>query len=453
MQVDIRELSNNHLGKDICIRGRVHKIVIKKTIVFIILRYQTSSLQVVAIKGVLGPDIFNEIVALTNESIIDCTGLLAKSPVKIESTKYHDFELNLIKFTLISLAKPLPFQIEDANDFDQSFRSNVTNHTRMESRWVDLRVPVNNAIFKIQSSVTQYFRQHLLINGFIEIHSPKLIGIASEGGAEVFELKYFDKTAYLAQSPQLYKQMAINSDFDRVFEIGPVFRAENSITGRHMCEFIGLDFEMTIPLGKDYREVQQFLWSTLVYIFDMLRSQCTAELSIIKEKIPFDYPVYPEEPLIIGFKDCVQILREDGKLQPDFEDLSSENEKRLGEIIKERFNSDLFIIDKYPTKVRPFYTKRSDDPNYSNSYDVIFRCTEICSGAQREHDYDKLMSQVVESKINPETLRYYLESFSHGSMPHGGAGLGLERIVSLYLNLGNVKMASFCPRDPKRLFP
>ena len=454
MQVDIRELSNYHLDKDISIRGRVHKIVVKKTVVFIILRYQTASLQIIAVKGVLGLEQFSELVKLTPESVVDCTGLLRKSLVKIESTSYHNYEMDLLKFTVISLARPLPFQIEDANDFGESFRSNVTSHTRLENRWIDLRVPVNNAIFKIQSSVTQYFREFLLNNKFIEIHTPKLIGVASEGGAQVFELKYFDRPAYLAQSPQLYKQMAINSDFDRVFEIGPVFRAEQSLTIRHMCEFVGLDIEMAISLGQTYTQVQELLWSTLVYILDMLKVRSTQELATIKEKIPFIEPVYPTKPLIIKFKDCVQILRNDGKVQDDFADLSSENEKRLGEIIKDKYNSDLFIIDQYPAAVRPFYTMRSlEDPRYSNSYDVIFKCTEISSGSQREHDYDRLMEKVVESNVNPETLKYYLESFSHGSRPHGGAGLGLERIVSLYLDLGNVKMASFCPRDPKRLFP
>lgn len=452
--IDLRSINNNDLEKPITVRGRIYKIRITGNIAFIILRYQISTLQIIATKKLLGVEKFKQLASLTVESFIDCYGKLRTSPVKIETTSYHYFEMDLMTYEVISLAKSVPFQIDDANDFGESFRSDVKTHTKMEHRWIDLRTPVNNSIFKIQSAITQYFRNYLLQQNFIEIHTPKLIGAASEGGAQVFSLQYFDKQAYLAQSPQLYKQMAINSDFDRVFEIGPVFRAENSLTLRHLCEFVGLDIEMALTQGKDYKEVQEMIWNSLVYIFDNLKANYSNEINCVREKIPFTDPVYPQNPLIFTFIECVKMLREDGKTQDDFEDLSSENEKRLGEIIKEYFNSDLFIIDKYPTNVRPFYTMpSSENPLYSNSFDIIFRCTEIASGAQREHNYDNLMDRLVQNKINPETLKYYLESFSHGSRPHGGAGLGTERIVSLYLNLGNVKLASFCPRDPKRLFP
>ena len=293
-----------------------------------------------------------------------------------------------------------------------------------------------------------------MTNNFIEIHTPKIIGIASEGGAEVFKLEYFDKPAFLAQSPQLYKQMAINSDFDRVFEIGSVFRAEESLTNRHMCEFIGLDLEMVISPNRDYRQVQEMIWNTLIYIFDNIKNNQHEEISCIKAKQPFDDPKYTINPLILKFSDCVTLLRNDGKSQDDFADLNTENEKRIGQLVKEQYDSDLFIIDQYPSNVRPFYTMESAcDPLYSNSFDIIFRCTEICSGSQRIHDYETLLNKIIKRDIDPTTIKYYLESFSHGTMPMGGCGFGIERIVSLYLNLGNVKLASFCPRDPKRLFP
>lgn len=452
--VDIRQLSNEHIEKQILLRGRVHTIRVTGNMAFIILRYQTSTLQVVTSKKILGADHFKQLTGLTVESVIDCYGKLKLSPVEIKFTSYKNFEMDLLGWGCVSMAKPVPFLIDDANDFGESFRSDVKTHTKMEHRWIDLRTPVNNSIFKVQSAVTQYFREFLLKNNFVEIHSPKMIGVASEGGAQVFELKYFDRPAFLAQSPQLYKQMAINSDFDRVFEIGPVFRAENTITLRHMCEFTGLDLEMAITPNRTYREVQEMLWNTLVHIFDNLKINNSNEINCVREKIPFDDPVYPTLPLIIKFSDCVQMLKEDGKTQNDFEDLNTENERRVGELVKEKYGSDLFIIDQYPAAVRPFYTCTTpNDPQYSNSFDVIFRCTEISSGSQRVHDYDILMKKVLDNNINPDTLKYYLESFSHGSRPHGGCGFGLERIVSLYLNLGNVKLASYCPRDPKRLFP
>jgi len=452
--MDIRKLSNEHLDKNIFIRGRVHNIRVTGNIAFIILRYQTSSLQIIALKKVIGLEKFKQLKSITHESIIDCYGKLRLSPIKVTFTSYNHFEMDLIDLNIVSLSKQIPFQIDDANDLGESFRNDVKTHTKMENRWIDLRTPVNNSIFKVQSAVSQYFREYLLKNDFMEIHSPKIIGVASESGAEVFELEYFDRPAFLAQSPQLYKQMAINSDFDRVFEIGPVFRAENSITTRHMCEFTGLDFEMTISPNRDYREVQEMVWNMLVYIFDNLKASNMDEILCVKDKIPSEDIIYPRDPLIIKFSDCVEMLREDGKTQDDFEDLNTENERRVGELVKEKFGSDLFIIDQYPGSARPFYTMPSSENNkYTNSYDVIFKCTEIASGSQRIHDYNMLMDKVIENKINPDTLKYYLNSFSHGSRPHGGIGIGAERIVSLFLNLGNVKLASFCPRDPKRLFP
>lgn len=452
--IDIRNLSEENIGESIWIRGRVH--VIRKTgnICFIILRYQTSTLQIIASKKKLGMELFKELLQVTVESIIDCLGILKRSPEKVEFTSYKDFEMDLEKWILISKSAMVPFRIDDANDFGETFRSDVKQYTKLENRWLDLRTPVNYSIFKIQSGITQLFREYLIKNNFIEIHSPKIIGSASEGGAQIFEVKYFDRSVYLAQSPQLYKQMAINSDFDKVFEIGPVFRAENAITARHMCEFIGLDIEMAISQNKTYREIQETLWNILTYIFDNLKIIFKSEIECIREKISFNDVNYPKEPLIIKFSECVNILRDDGKIQDDFEDLNTENEKRLGEIIKQKYNSDLFIIDQYPSKVRPFYTMpHPENPNYACAFDVIFRCTEISSGSQRIHDYDLLMNKVIENKIDPNTLKYYLQSFSHGSRPHGGFGLGLERVVSLFLDLGNVKLASFCPRDPKRIFP
>jgi aspartyl-tRNA synthetase len=454
MYVDLRSFTDEHIGKSIFTRGRIHNIRVTGNLGFIILRYQMHSLQIVASKKVIGIDNFNILKGLTLESVIECHGHLRKSPVEIKFTSYNSIEMDLQKCNIVSIARPLPFQIDDANDLGETFRSDVKSNTKMEHRWIDLRTPINNCIFKIQSAIVQYFKEYFLGNNFIEIHSPKLIGAASEGGAQVFELKYFDKQAFLAQSPQLYKQMAINSDFDRVFEIGPVFRAEHALTSRHMCEFTGLDFEMTIGPENNYREVQNMLWNLLIFIFDNLKNNYRKEIDYIKNKIPFEDPIYPQEPLILTFKECVDMLRIDGKVQDDYEDLNTENERRVGEIVKDKYGSDLFIIDQYPASVRPFYTMQSPtNPKYSNSYDVIFKCTEISSGSQREHKYDTLMSKVNSAGIDPNTLKYYLESFSHGSIPHGGAGIGAERIVSLFLNLGNVKLASFCPRDPKRLFP
>ena len=460
---DIRKLTNQHNinHNKVWTQGRVHKIRSPGKNIFIVLRYQDQLVQAIGNKKNLGNELFKEMSKITPESIINIYGKLVNSPFEIKFTSYKNLEFQIENFEMVSEAAALPFSIDDANDHGESFRSIVGSEVRHDSRWLDLRIPVNNSIFKIQSQVCQLFRNYLLENDFIEIHTPKTIGAASESGAEVFELEYFGKKAYLAQSPQLYKQMAINSDFDRVFEIGPVFRAEKSFTSRHLCEFTGLDLEMTISPNSDYHEVLHMIWNTLVYIFDNLKVKCQKEIDIIKEKLPFDEVVYSKEPVIINFVDGVAMLNKHGldeygceSIQDPFKDLSTANERTLGELVKEKYGVDLFILDKYPSDVRPFYTMLcEDDPTYSKSYDIIFRCTEISSGAQRVNGYNMLLERVKEKGIDPDSIKHYIESFSHGSKPHGGCGFGLERIVSLYLDLGSVKKASFCYRDPDTLEP
>lgn len=442
--INFSDLSINLIGTQVLIRGRIENMRIQKNIIFLILRKQLQTVQVIALRKITNS--FESLSKLTSESIIDINGLVTRPPQLIETTTFKDIEIELHDWKLVSLAQPLPFSVIDANG---SGVNNVELSTRLESPWINYRAPVNLSIQRIQHGVCLLFRKFLNKEGFQEIHTPKLIGLASEGGAEVFPVKYFDKDAFLAQSPQLYKQMMINSDFGRVYEVGPVFRAENSFSGRHMCEFTGLDLEMEIDPGKDHYQILGLIWNLLTFIFEQLKDRFANELNHIQHKSP----IYPKEPLIIEFSQGVKMLREVGLNQEDHEDLSSENERRLGELIKEKFNSDLFILEKYPTKVRPFYTMQCDDSNYTYSYDIIFKCQEISSGARRINDYDSLIKNITDKGINPESVGFYLDSFRHGSYPHGGCGLGLERIVALYLDLGNIRRASLFPRDPKRLTP
>jgi aspartyl-tRNA synthetase len=422
---------------------------------FVLVRYQDHLLQCLANKGEIGEEQFKLIAGISFESIVSLRGRLNKTPFPVETATYKTIEFVIESIIVESPSVNLPFQIDDANDYGESFRSDVGQDLRLNHRWLDLRTPVNNALFKMQSGIVNMFRSYLLLESFVELHSPKLIGAASESGASVFELKYFNQIAYLAQSPQLYKQMAINADFDRVFEIGPVFRAEHSLTTRHLCEYVSLDLEMTISPDKSYHEILELMWNLLKYIFNGLRKIYSKELGIVKEKLPFDDLVYPEEPLILEFKDGVKLLKEGGFEQGEFEDLSTKNERELGRIVKEKYGSDLFILDKYPLAARPFYTMPTPDSSgpYSYSYDVIMRGQEISSGSQRINDYGLLLDKVKGAGINPESMRQYLDSFSHGSKRHGGCAFGLERILMLYLNLDNIRKTSFCPRDPFRLTP
>ena len=328
----------------------------------------------------------------------------------------------------------------------------VKMNTRLDNRVFDLRVPTTQAIFKLQSGVAHLFREYLDSKDFIEIHSPKLIGGASEGGSNVFKFKYFNQDACLAQSPQLYKQMCIISDFKRVYEIGPVFRAENSFTSRHLCEFTGLDIEMEIK--EHFFEVLDVLGELFYFIFKGLNERYAKELEIVNNQYPFEPLVLAPEVLKLPWTEGIKLLAENGFKQDINEDLDTENEKALGKLVKDKYKTDFYILYGYPKSARPFYTMPDPkDDNFTNSFDAFIRGEEVLSGAQRIHDYDLLLQKVKEKEINPETLSDYLNSFKLGAPAHGGAGIGLERVVKLFVGLGNIKKCVLFPRDPKRLKP
>ena len=328
----------------------------------------------------------------------------------------------------------------------------VKMNTRLDNRVFDLRVPTTQAIFKLQSGVAHLFREYLDSKNFIEIHSPKLIGGASEGGSNVFKFKYFNQDACLAQSPQLYKQMCIISDFKRVYEIGPVFRAENSFTSRHLCEFTGLDIEMEIK--EHFFEVLDILGELFYFIFNGLNQRYAKELEIVNNQYPFEPLILTPEVLKLPWVEGIKLLTENGYKQDINEDLDTDNEKALGRLVHEKYKTDFYILYGYPKSARPFYTMPDPkDDNFTNSFDAFIRGEEVLSGAQRIHDYDLLLQKIKEKEINPETLSDYLNAFKLGAPAHGGAGIGLERVVKLFIGLGNIKKCVLFPRDPKRLRP
>jgi len=328
----------------------------------------------------------------------------------------------------------------------------VKMNTRLDNRVFDLRVPTTQAIFKLQSGVAHLFREYLDSKDFIEIHSPKLIGGASEGGSNVFKFKYFNQDACLAQSPQLYKQMCIIADFKRVYEIGPVFRAENSFTSRHLCEFTGLDLEMEIK--EHFFEVLDILGELFYFIFKGLNERYAKELEIVNNQYPFEPLILTPEVLKLPWTEGIKLLTENGFKQDINEDLDTENEKALGKLVRDKYKTDFYILYGYPKSARPFYTMPDPkDENFTNSFDAFIRGEEVLSGAQRIHDYDLLLKKIKEKEINPETLSDYLNAFKLGAPAHGGAGIGLERVVKLFIGLGNIKKCVLFPRDPKRLKP
>ena len=328
----------------------------------------------------------------------------------------------------------------------------VKMKTRLDNRVLDLRVAATQAIMRLQSGVGMLFRDFLYQRGFIEIHTPKLIGGASEGGTNVFKLKYFDQDACLAQSPQLYKQMAIIGDMDRVFEIGPVFRAENSNTPRHLCEFQGLDIELAIK--EHYFEILDVLHELFYFIFEGLNEKFAFELNVVANQYPFEPLKFSKKSVRLDYREGVELLKAHGAVQDVNEDLDTLNEALLGKIVKEKYDTDFYILYRYPKSARPFYTMPDpEDDNFTNSYDAFIRGEEVLSGSQRVHTYDLLLSKVIEKKIQPETLKDYINAFKLGAPAHGGAGIGLERVVKLFTGLKNIKKCVMFPRDPKRLTP
>jgi len=454
-------------GDEVVVRGRLATVRGKGSSAFLVVRAGSlHTVQAVFFRDASYPrqskEMLSALQSLTEESVVEVEGRL--QPAEVLSCSQDGVEIAISKVRLVSAAAPkLPFEIEDAArseaEVDASEHTDrplprIGQELRLNNRWVDLRVPANSAILRVKASVCALFRESLGAQGFLEIQTPKLVAGESEGGADVFRTDYFGTPACLAQSPQLYKQMAIASDFDRVFEVGPVFRAENSNTRRHLCEFVGLDMEMS--LGYHYDEVIEVLHAMFVHIFDGLETRCAPELAAVRAQFPSDKPRCAERPTVVHWEEAEEMLAEDGaEAPPGLSDLSTAQERRLGELVAAKYGVDLYFLDRFPAAARPFYTMPApDDPDYSNSYDIFLRGEEICSGAQRIHD-PSMLEEAIAAKgvaVGP-ALSTYIESMRYGMPPHGGAGIGLERLVFLYLNLDNVRKASMFPRDPNRCSP
>lgn len=458
----ISTLSAANDGEEIVFRSRVHNARQQSAnMCFFAFRQQDALVQ-----GLLksnGDSISKQMVkwaaGLSFESIVLVHGIVRKVEEPVKSATVQDVEIHITKIYLISAApSQLPLLIEDASRSDAEAEASglpiVNLDTRLDARVIDLRTNTNHCIFELQSGICALFREYLSNLNFREIHSPKLIGSPSEGGANVFEVTYFKTKAYLAQSPQFYKQQLIAADFERVFEIAPVFRAENSNTHRHLTEFVGLDMEMAIE--EHYHEAVDVLADMFIFIFNELKKRYANEIATIRKQFPVEEFKVPEKMVKIHYKEAVKMLNDNGKGQGAFEDLSTENEKFLGKLVRDKYDTDFFILDKFPLAVRPFYTMPDpEDPNYSNSYDFFMRGEEILSGAQRIHDPELLRERMNFHGVDPDgpgTVDY-VNAFTYGCPPHAGGGIGMERVLMFFLDLKNIRRASLFPRDPKRLRP
>ncbi|KAK3192512.1 aspartate--tRNA ligase dps1 [Lecanicillium sp. MT-2017a] len=424
-------------GTEVSFRARIHaQRPISKALDFLLLRDQTDSVQ-----GVLSRenmDMVRWVQKLAPESLVEVHGLLKAPPEPVRSATQDSVEVDVQTIFLVNAAHNAPFS---------NYKPPESLRNRMAGRILDLRHPANQALFRVRSVVTQKFRETLEAQGFVEINTPKLQPAATESGSAVFKVNYFGRNAFLAQSPQLAKQMAVSADFGRVFEVGPVFRAENSNTHRHLTEYTGLDVEMAIE--HDYHEVLDVLDEFLKSVFKAVYAM--PEVDVIRKRWPSGEFKYLDETLILDFREGIQMLRDDGR-DVEEEDLSTPDEMRLGQLVREKYNTDYYVLDRFPASARPFYThKDPEDNKWTRSFDIFIRGQEICSGGQRIHDAELLRNNLAAGGIAEEGMEDYLAAFDLGAPPHAGAGLGLERIVAWMLELGDVRYASLFHRDPKSL--
>ncbi|EJD48675.1 aspartyl-tRNA synthetase [Auricularia subglabra TFB-10046 SS5] len=496
----LSSLTADDAEREITFRARLHTIRVKSAgLAFYLFRQRGVSIQGV-LESSKDPNITEHMIRWTRrllvESVVLVTGKLQRPPTAVVGASLHDIELRVHSIHLISAATtPVPFDVYhaeltprdamddadtdiegelsdaelerrvDKTEHEQYQRAlklpQITDRTRFAHRVMDLRTGTAQAIFRVQSGICSLFRLYLEPQGFIEIHTPKLQGGATESGASVFSVQYFGRPAFLAQSPQLAKQMCISADFERVYEIGPVFRAENSNTHRHLTEYTGLDIEMAFE--KDYHEVMHLIDGLIKNMLKGVHERFANELSSIRHQFPSEPLVWLDETPVLTFREGVKMLQDSGwtddselglltRFITEDDDLSTRGEIRLGELVKEKYKTDYYILDKFPASARPFYTMPDkDDPKFTNSFDIFLRGQEILTGGQRVHDARQLEAAMRQKGVRPETMEEYMDGFRWGAPPHAGCGFGLERIVMLLLGLGDVRHASLFPRDPKSL--
>ncbi|MCF7866879.1 aspartate--tRNA(Asn) ligase [Candidatus Woesearchaeota archaeon] len=430
----INELGNK-IGQSVLLKGWVSEIRNLNKIKFIILADRSGDIQTVAIQNETDMESFDLINTITKESVVELIG-----NVKENKTSKWGIEVIIEKCVLLNKADtPLPI--------DNSDKSNTHLDKRLDFRFLDTRNKKINALFRLRGKIVVFCTEFFDNKGFTNIQTPKINTIGVESGSELFELDYFGKPAYLSQSPQIYKQMFVAGGFERVYEIAPVFRAENSNTTRHLTEFTGVDLEMGFI--KDENDIMEIIEELFSYLIKRLKSECSGELKILSVELK-EIETIPK----ITMKKAKEILLSNGKKLSEEDDLDSESEKILGEFAIQEYGSEFIFITNYPWAIRPFYhMKPENDEKGTKSFDLLYNGVEISTGAQREHRLEILKKQAEEKGIDFSKMKKYEEIFKFGMPPHGGVGFGLDRITHRLLKLGNVREAVLLPRAPDRNNP
>ena len=435
-KIKFNELGN-YFDKEIEVSGFIENLRVLQYVIFIVLKDKYGKLQVTI-----------EREDENNKDLVEiASNLTLDSTLKIKGVLKENAKVKLNGMELIPSSIVVTSKSEEEHPINYKDLDNIQIDTRLDNRMLDLRNERNNYIFRIQSDLVRNLRETLYNKDFMEIHTPKLIGTASESGSEVFEVKYFDRLAYLAQSPQFYKQMAMASGFDRIFEVGPCFRAENSNTNRHTTEFSCFDVEFSYI--DSYEDVMNLEQDMLTYALKKVKDEYGEQIKNVFDK----EVVVPENKFPrVKLNDLYDILEEKYGYKAETRlDLTTEAERLAGRYALEEYNSEFIFVTGFPADKRAFYHMR-DENGELLGYDLIWKGVEITTGAQREHRYE-ILKQQAEEKGLAKDVEFYLQFFKYGCPPHGGFGLGIDRITMNMLELSNIKEAMFLFRGPERITP
>jgi aspartyl-tRNA synthetase len=387
-------------------------------------------------KGVVDESLLRIAESLNQEDVIAVQG-------KVVERKNAPGGREIIPSGIEVLGKaevPLPI------DISGKIESNLD--TRLDWRVLDLRRPETAAIFKVQAKMVEGMEDHLRRNGYLQVFTPCLMGTASESGAEVFPVVYFEREAFLRQDPQLHRQLLIAAGFDKIFDLGPNWRAEPSHTPRHLCEHRACAVEFGFM--NDESDMMRAEESLIVAVLQKIKEECKEELERLGKEVSIPKTPFPE----LRFPEIYEILSEFGKKVDFGEDYDRESEVLLWRYVKEKYGSDFLFVNRFPFKVKPFYVMRVDgEPQWARSVDLIYKGLELSSGGQREHRYEKIMGQMREKGMTVEVMEWFTKFFKYGAPPHGGFCLGIERFVMQLLDIANVREATLFPRAPERLLP
>jgi len=427
-RIYIKDLAVNS-EETVLLKGWVHKIRDLSHVSFIMLRDKSGIIQLVCTK--------EQIKGLRLENAIEVKGVVhanEKAPKGIE------VEVTNIEVAGKVFYDKLPFEI-------QGYKDKAALETQLDYRTISLRIPKKKAIFRVQNEIETAFRAFFKSNYFEEIHTPKLTHSGTEGGSEVFTVNYFNRRAFLSQSPQFWKQMMVGAGFERVFEVGYAYRAELHNTWRHLNEYVSLDVEMGFI--KDETDLMNIEEKFLNYLYKHLKETCSEELNLFNVELPDELKI-PRIPLA----EAQEILLKEFNKKSPVGNIDNEGEALFHKYIKDKYNTDFVFLTEYPSAKRPMYAMECEDnAEITKSFDLIFKGVEITTGGQRIHDYEMLKAKMERMGIKIEDFDFYLDTFKYGMPPHGGFAIGLERITMQILNLGNIREAALFPRDMKRLTP